>query len=76
MPGRQNHALDCRVYARAAAFLAGLDRFTDSDWTARENLLAPPVAAVKAAAGRRRRRPKRRGWIAPRKTGWLKKGDR
>ena len=32
-PGRQNHALDARVYARAAAAIAGLDRFTPSDWT-------------------------------------------
>jgi phage terminase large subunit GpA-like protein len=26
LPGRENHFLDCRVYARAAASLAGLDR--------------------------------------------------
>jgi len=26
IPGRENHFLDCRVYARAAASLAGLDR--------------------------------------------------
>ncbi len=26
LPGRENHFLDCRVYARAAATLAGLDR--------------------------------------------------
>ena len=36
IPGRQNHALDARVYARAAASLSGLDRFTDSDWAVRE----------------------------------------
>ncbi len=38
IPGRQNHALDARVYARAAAQVAGLDRFTDTDWTKREAL--------------------------------------
>jgi phage terminase large subunit GpA-like protein len=32
----RNEALDCRVYARAAAHLVGLDRFTDADWTALE----------------------------------------
>jgi phage terminase large subunit GpA-like protein len=26
LPGRENHRLDCRVYARAAAMLVGLDR--------------------------------------------------
>jgi phage terminase large subunit GpA-like protein len=26
LPGRENHWLDCRVYARAAAYVAGLDR--------------------------------------------------
>jgi len=32
VPGRQNHALDCRVYARAAAMMFGLDRFKEADW--------------------------------------------
>jgi phage terminase large subunit GpA-like protein len=48
--GRQNHVLDARVYARCAAYLAGLDRMNDSDWVAREELIgiaprraAPPV---------------------------------
>ena len=39
IPGRQNHVLDARVYARAAAALAGVDRFTESDWTRREEIL-------------------------------------
>lgn len=30
LPGRENHWLDCRVYARAAASLAGLDRMRDT----------------------------------------------
>ena len=36
IPGRQNHALDARVYARAAAALVGLDRFSEADWAALE----------------------------------------
>ncbi len=32
IPGRENHWLDCRVYARAAAALAGLDRMSDLDF--------------------------------------------
>jgi phage terminase large subunit GpA-like protein len=31
-PTRSNEALDCRVYARAAASIYGLDRFTDRQW--------------------------------------------
>lgn len=40
IPGRENHGLDCRVYARAAAALAGLDRYQDSDWSALERMVA------------------------------------
>jgi phage terminase large subunit GpA-like protein len=32
IPGRENHYLDARVYARAAAALVGMDRFSDADW--------------------------------------------
>jgi phage terminase large subunit GpA-like protein len=65
IPGRQNHVLDARIYARAAAMLAGLDRFTDSDWTAREQMLAPnrsadAPAAPKTDAPKRARRGCRR----------------
>jgi len=37
IPGRQNHALDARVYARAAAAVLGLDRFQEKDWGALEH---------------------------------------
>jgi phage terminase large subunit GpA-like protein len=40
IPGRENHALDCRIYARAAAALIGLDRFQESDWAALERALS------------------------------------
>lgn len=39
IPGRENHVLDCRVYARAAASLCGMDRMQDSDWTALERVV-------------------------------------
>ena len=32
----RNEALDCRVYARAAASVCGLDRFTEQNWKALE----------------------------------------
>lgn len=52
--GRQNHVLDARVYARAAAMLAGLDRMNDRDWAEREKhfgMAAPaPVLTVTEAS--------------------------
>ena len=83
MPNRQNHALDCRVYARAAAAVVGLDRFGESDWAALElatgskpsappppngSAEPPPSAAPPSAAGA----PAAPGsWIGPRRRGWL-----
>ena len=45
IPGRENHWLDARVYARAAAAAEGLDKFCETDWRRYE-----------AALGRERRR--------------------
>ena len=36
----RNEALDCRVYARAAAWIAGIDRFREKHWTRLEEALA------------------------------------
>ena len=33
----RNEALDCRVYARAAAAIVGLDRLNDDGWEALKN---------------------------------------
>jgi phage terminase large subunit GpA-like protein len=52
IPGRQNHVLDARNYARAAAFVAGLDRFRDVDWTSREKMLGVDRAVAGAVAAR------------------------
>jgi len=38
----RNEALDCRIYARAAAHLVGIDRLTDDDWTTLEAPFIPP----------------------------------
>lgn len=40
VPGRENHHLDTRVYARAAAAVLGLDRFKESDWRTFEHAIA------------------------------------
>lgn len=44
----RNEGLDCRIYARAAATAAGLDRFEDRHWQELEKQLgtAPPVVAT------------------------------
>lgn len=78
-PGRENHALDCRVYARAAAAVVGLDRFTEADWRKLEAAIgqAPPPADP-APGGAPPPAPAphpspRRPWIQSRPD-WLKKG--
>jgi phage terminase large subunit GpA-like protein len=54
IPGRQNHWLDCRIYARAAAAILGLDRYKESDWLALEGRAGvespPPTMPPSAAA--------------------------
>jgi phage terminase large subunit GpA-like protein len=48
----RNEALDCRVYARAAAWIAGIDRWPERKWRALENqlgLAARPTEATEAA---------------------------
>lgn len=84
IPGRQNHALDTRVYNRAAAALAGLDRFTEADWAAREQALGvrppneetdpdtPSPIGTAPPAHPSGAPPRRSPWIARRAGGWLK----
>ncbi len=40
----RNEALDCRVYARAAAWIAGIDRMGAGQWSRLEAMVAPPEA--------------------------------
>jgi phage terminase large subunit GpA-like protein len=79
IPGRQNHVLDARVYARAAAYLAGLDRLTPADWASREQLLQPPPPTSTTPsldASTTPSPPASRGqWLKPRQRSWLKKGE-
>ncbi len=69
----RNEALDCRVYARAAANRIGLDRYQDKHWQAIEDRMGvpktpenPSPAAPAAPAGSRpqpqQRQPRRRTW--------------
>lgn len=86
IPGRSNHELDARVYARAMAMLAGLDRFRESDWAAYE--LALPRPKVEAATATPQESqgdaaamsspaplaPKKEPWLGRRHSGWLRGG--
>jgi phage terminase large subunit GpA-like protein len=67
----RNEALDCRVYARAAAWIAGADRWTEAMWRNLEQQVgAPELLEFKRAkeldtpsasiAGVLRRRPEQR----------------
>jgi phage terminase large subunit GpA-like protein len=47
----RNEALDCRVYARAAAWIAGADRWTDEKWRDLEDQLGA-APTTEDAAGR------------------------
>lgn len=55
--GRENHILDCRVYARAAAAVLGIDRWKDVDYTAHERALSPDAPPPPPP------RPPRPGWL-------------
>lgn len=44
-PTRRNEALDCRVYARAAAAIYGLDRMSERGWQELEALIPSPDEA-------------------------------
>ena len=69
----RNEALDCRVYARAAAWIAGADRWTEATWRNLEQQVRSTdlsnsedvIARVDentTIAGVLRRRPERRNW--------------
>ncbi|TAN58703.1 MAG: phage terminase large subunit family protein [Magnetospirillum sp.] len=58
----RNEALDCRVYARAAAWIAGSDRWSEAKWRDLEAQLAVIASTSESEAGQVRRiarRPRR-----------------
>lgn len=74
LPGRENHWLDCRVYARAAAALAGLDRHAAS-MRVRAPAAASPAPAGGETAPPRFEDPPRPAPKPPTaRGGWLGKG--
>jgi phage terminase large subunit GpA-like protein len=47
----RNEVLDCRVYARAAAWIAGADRWSDAKWRDLEDQVGPPPHTAMRTAG-------------------------
>ena len=52
-PSRRNEALDCRVYARAAAAIYGIDRFQERQWKRFEAVLGAPASESEASPAAR-----------------------
>jgi phage terminase large subunit GpA-like protein len=83
IPGRQDHSLDCRVYARAAANVVGIDRAQESDWQQLEKAVgmepraltpkSEPPAPPKPASPPPRKKER---WVQPRRPGGWLRGDR
>jgi phage terminase large subunit GpA-like protein len=75
----RNEALDCRIYARAAAWDFGLDQAQDAHWKALEESLKPPVKpqtpppSPSSASVPPEETGRRPGSWLPRNPGWLKK---
>jgi phage terminase large subunit GpA-like protein len=51
----RNEALDCRVYARAAAWILGADRWSEKHWAELERQVAVPDADAEAGTVKRAR---------------------
>ena len=72
----RNEALDCRVYARAAAWIAGADRWPEAKWGDLEAQVQP-AGMETDLAGRVERPPpepvgkRQTGWLG-RREGWLR----
>ena len=69
IPGRENHFLDCRVYARAAASVRGLDRSNDSGTKRPKSAVPKKEPATQKESFLSRSSPRR----SKRKAGWLNK---
>jgi Phage terminase large subunit (GpA) len=79
-PGRRNEALDCRVYARAAAAICGIDRWPDARWRELERYLGReerPVPAPTELPPEPKPAPARcrqLGWLPNQREDWLSRG--
>ena len=73
IPGRENHGLDRRVYARAAAAFCGLDRFSEKHWLELEGKIKQMQAQSESGKPEAKKKNGRRdNWIEKRPKNWLK----
>ena len=73
-PGKRNEALDCRVYARAAASIYGIDRFGEQHWKRLEEpvLIHSHQQNLTENKEVTKTRPRgRSGWLGGRGNQWL-----
>ncbi|KZK84885.1 Phage terminase large subunit (GpA) [Pseudovibrio sp. Ad13] len=73
----RNEALDCRVYARAVAWLLGIDRWDESRWQDLEAQLKQAQQSAPEPAGqprrqRRSRKAKQNTWFGKQQRNWFK----
>jgi len=76
IPGRQNHWLDCRVLARAAASLLGLDRARSKGTTPKPATpppAAPSTSVPPPASSRWNDERGNGGWLGGRGNNWFKR---
>lgn len=66
----RNEALDCRVYARAAAWRMGVDRWTEADWQAFENSAEAQSTRPASRTTEQQSQQKPQGYSQPR-ANWL-----
>ena len=67
----RNEALDCRVYARAACWLAGIDRWTDEQWQEREADIMRSVPTPETGPARPTAAAAAPGWMPRQSERWL-----
>jgi phage terminase large subunit GpA-like protein len=75
-PGKRNEALDCRVYARAAAAIYGIDRFGEQQWKRLEEpvLIHSHQQDTPEKKEITKTRPRgRSGWLGGRGNQWLER---
>ncbi|KZL02647.1 phage terminase large subunit family protein [Pseudovibrio sp. Ad26] len=73
----RNEALDCRVYARAVAWLLGIDRWDESRWQDLEAQLRQAQQSAPEPAGqprrqKRSRKIKQNTWFGKQQRNWFK----
>jgi phage terminase large subunit GpA-like protein len=67
----RNEALDCRSYARAAAWIAGIDRWGDDRWEALETELRDGTSPMRAGKDNMPRKPDTRPVSGTRDGSWI-----